>query len=259
MSEFDRLLDEAQARALVGWDLSFGGRIRTTATPWNFEQAVERHARRSPDLLDMGTGGGEWLSRLPFRPARTVATEGWAPNVPVARERLGPLGIEVVEVEGAEDNAAQVQGEPQERLPFPDASFHLVVNRHESFVANEVRRILAPGGCFVTQQVASDFNADGYALLGLPMPQLPRWQLDAATDQLVRAGLHVEHGEEGAELLSFADIGAFAWYLRQVPYVCPEFRIDTCREALRRLHSRIEGDGPLAMRQKLFWLVARRT
>lgn len=252
---FEQLLRDADATPLVGWDLSCDGRITPTATPWNFEAAVERHARRSPDMLDMGTGGGEWLSRLAHRPARTVATEGWAPNVAVARERLALLGVEVVEVEGADDNATQGE-EQQARLPFADASFHLVVNRHESFVASDVHRILVAGGRFVTQQVASDFNADCYALLDLPMPGVPRWQLDTAVDQLTRAGLVIEQGEEGAELLSFDDIGAFAWYLKHVPYVCPEFTIDGCRVALQRLHARIQESGPLAMRQKLFWLEA---
>ncbi|MGJ7607982.1 class I SAM-dependent methyltransferase [Variovorax sp. LT1R20] len=256
MSGFEQLLRDADARPLVGWDLSCDGRITTTATPWNFEAAVERHARQSPDMLDMGTGGGEWLSQLEHRPPRTVATEGWAPNVAVARERLAPLGVEVVEVEGADDNAAQSEEQQQARLPFADASFHLIVNRHESFVASEVHRILAAGGRFVTQQVASDFNADCYALLGLRMPELPRWQLDTAVDQLVSAGLSVAHGEEGAELLSFDDIGAFAWYLKHVPYVCPEFTIDGCHDALAVLHRRIEALGPLTMRQKLFWVEA---
>ena len=258
---FDELLRQAQASLLVGWDLSFGGRITTAPPPWHFERTVEAHARRSPDLLDMGTGGGEWLSRLAFRPPRTVATEGWAPNVAVARERLAPLGVEVVEVEGADDNASQQDGAGQARLPhlpFADASFRLVVNRHESFVPSEVHRILAAGGRFVTQQVASDFNADCYALLGLSMPTQPRWKLDTAVAQLERAGFAVEDGAEGAELIAFADIDAFAWYLKQVPYVCPEFGVDACRPALEHLHRRIEGGELLSMRQKLFWLSALR-
>lgn len=239
--------------------MSCGGRIVTTPAPWHFEAEVDRLARRSPDLLDMGTGGGEWLSQLPYRPARTVATEGWAPNVGIARERLAPLGIEVVEVEGADDNALQTDdGSAQPRLPFGDASFHLVVNRHESFAAREVQRILAPGGHFLTQQVASDFNAGFHALLGLPWTEPPRWQLDTATAQLARAGLRVLQGEEGAEQLRFADVGAFAWYLLQVPYVCPDFRIDACRAALARLHARIAQGESLEVRQALFRLVAVR-
>ena len=55
----------------------------------------------------MGTGGGERLSRLPCRPALTVATEAWAPNVAVAARRLAALGIPVVHDEGAPDNVTR--------------------------------------------------------------------------------------------------------------------------------------------------------
>ena len=54
----------------------------------------------SADLLDMGVGGGEWLSARPRARGRTVATEAWAPNIEVARSRLAPLGISVVAVAG---------------------------------------------------------------------------------------------------------------------------------------------------------------
>jgi len=45
---------------------------------------------RLPDvtpLLDMATGGGEFLSSLVPLPPRTVATEGYPPNLEVARRR----------------------------------------------------------------------------------------------------------------------------------------------------------------------------
>src|SRR5687767_9421828 len=99
----DTLLAEAERRPLVGWDVSYDGRI-TTSRPWDFAAIVDAHTRGSPDLLDLGTGGGEWLSALPYRPPRTVAVEGWPPNVDVARRRLEPLGIPVLAFEGAPDN-----------------------------------------------------------------------------------------------------------------------------------------------------------
>lgn len=78
MTEFDALMEEAERRPLVGWDVGYDGRI-SSRLPWDFTAMVTDHARRSPDLLDLGTGGGEWLGDLPHRPARTVATEGWPP------------------------------------------------------------------------------------------------------------------------------------------------------------------------------------
>jgi hypothetical protein len=69
----------------------------------------------------MGTGGGEALSGLVPRPPRTVATEAWPPNVPVAARRLRPLDIPVVQDEGAAENFAQDAS--RGRLPFRDGAF----------------------------------------------------------------------------------------------------------------------------------------
>jgi hypothetical protein len=93
-------------------------------------------------MLDMGTGGGEALSGLPDRAPRTIATEAWPPNVPVAGRRLLPLGIPVIQDEAARDNMDQNGANDGGRLPFRDGSLDLVCNRHESFLALEVS---APG------------------------------------------------------------------------------------------------------------------
>ena len=170
-------------------------------------------------------------------------------------------GIEVVAVEGALDNGAQHDGDAHDDapLPFADGEFHLVVNRHESFVPAEVARVLARGGHFLTQQVASDFNADHHRLAGLaPAEPPPEWQLDIARRQLERAGFEILRAEAGAELLRFADVGAFAWYLKNVPYVCPGFTIEGTRDALAQLHRRQQAGEAIEVRQTLFWIEALR-
>lgn len=104
-SRLEELLAEAAAQPFSGWDFSWlGDRLITEGPGWDFEATVERYARATPDLLDMGTGGGEWLAGLTYRPSRTVATEGWPPNVAVAQRRLAPLGIEVFDAGGGPDN-----------------------------------------------------------------------------------------------------------------------------------------------------------
>ncbi|MGH6957348.1 MAG: class I SAM-dependent methyltransferase [Caulobacteraceae bacterium] len=254
MSDLASLLEDAERRPLVGWDFSYDGRIASRA-PWDFEAIADEEARRSPDLLDMGTGGGEWLSRRPFPKGRTVATEAWPPNVPVARARLAPLGVKVVAVEGAPDNADQAHAPSLPPLPFADGSFHLVTNRHESFVASEVTRILTPGGRFITQQIASDFAEPMRELLKAPkLPPAPAWTLAEARSQLERAGLEVLRVGDGAAEASFADVGALAWYLLHVPWTMPDFSIPEYRERLERLHA----TGPITVRQPMFWLSAQR-
>jgi SAM-dependent methyltransferase len=155
-AEFESLIAEAQSHPVRGWDFSWlGSRRFTSPPPWDYDSLVLRRARLAPDMLDLGTGGGEWLAALPFRPRRTVATEAWQPNVAVAQARLRPLGVAVVQVEGAPDNQEQPPDGKRGRLPFAAESFHLVTCRHEAFVAREIARILVAGGLFVTQQVGT--------------------------------------------------------------------------------------------------------
>lgn len=257
MANFADLMAEAQDRPFEGWDFSYDGRI-VTEEPWDFGGLVDAFAANSPDLLDLGTGGGEWLSAR-MLPKRTVATEGWAPNVPAARARLAPLGVEVVAVEGAPENVAQEEGAPGGGLPFPDGSFHLVVSRHESYLPAEVRRVLAPGGRFVTQQVASTIADDFRWLLGEAPPATARvWDLDFALSQLSRAGFVIEAREQGDQLMRFADVGAFAWYLKNLPFIIPDFRIDRMQGRLERLHRKTAGKG-IAARQPVFRITARKS
>ena len=220
--DLDALLDEARARPITGWDVRYDGRITREGPAWSFAALVSAAARASPDLLDMGTCG-EWLSQLANRPPRTVATEGWPPNIPVARARRAPPGITVVAVEGAPDNVAQASGLPGGALPFPDGDFHLVGNRHESYLPAEVWRILAPGGCFLTQQVGAPAADELHHLVGLhpPVPTGPGWTLAYATAQLARAGFVIEDAGAGDETMTFADVGALVWYLSRVPGLAP--------------------------------------
>ena len=268
-TELDHLLDEAERQPFAGWDFSWlAGRMSVSPLPWDFDAGLTARARTSPDLLDMGTGGGERLSRLPVLPARTVATEAWSPNVPIAARRLRPLGILVVQVDGAPDNIAQEPHDPNGRstvglggsLPFRSAMFHLVANRHESFVAAEVARILAPGGCFLTQQIASPWADDFYRLLDRPPPPTSpqRWDLSLAVAQVTAAGLTVVASAEGHERREFADVGALAWYLKAVAWGVPGFTVKGCRARLAQLHARIESDGPLVVRLPHFWLEAEK-
>ncbi len=118
MATFDELVREALDAPFSGWDFSWlAARSSAGPLPWSYRREVARRAAAGA-LLDMGTSGGERLSRLSPRPRLTVATEAWPPNVPVAATRLRPLGIPVVQDEGAPDNTGQT-GNDRGRLPFP--------------------------------------------------------------------------------------------------------------------------------------------
>jgi hypothetical protein len=71
-----------------------------------------------------------------------------------------------------------------------------VASRHESYAPSEVRRVLASGGTFVTQQVGGrDLEELNHALGGLPHTYR-EWNLAAATDELEQAGFEVLDGRE---------------------------------------------------------------
>lgn len=227
--------------------------MHVEAPPWDYDGIVCAHASSSPDLLDLGTGGGEWLAALPCRPARVVATEGYAPNVPVAERRLRPLGIELV-VADAPDNVAQAPGTTEPRLPFADGSFSLVVARHESYLPAEILRILRPGGVFVTQQVGEGNEDDVHRLLGRPIPKRTGWNAVFARRQLETAGLEVTRAEEAEVATAFADVGAFAWWLRMISFTVP-FELEDERERLIELH---DVEAPLVVRERRFLVEARK-
>lgn len=255
----DELLAEAAAQPFTGWDFSWlDGRMHVEPLPWDFTEILRELASESPDLLDMGTGGGEWLRSFGRWPKRTVATEAWPPNVAVAAAALRAVGIPVVNDEGAKDNMARDMEPPRGRLPFRTHSLSLISNRHEAFNAREVFRVLRPGGLFVTQQVDDGSFDDFHRMLGLEPPRHDRSWLPLALQQLHDAGLEVERSEHGVERYRFDDIGAIAWYLQAVPGAVPEFTISTYRDVLVSVDARIQQDGPVEVGQTRFWLRARK-
>ena len=77
----------------------------------------------------------------------------------MATERAGgggpaaPVGVLLVQNEGAPDNLDPEQHPGGGWLPFRAGAFDLVSNRYEAYRAEEVARMLRPGGSFITQQV----------------------------------------------------------------------------------------------------------
>jgi SAM-dependent methyltransferase len=254
MTTFEQLAAEALDAPFSGWDFSWlAARSSSEPAPWSYRREVAVRVPGASAMLDMGTGGGERLARLKHRPARTVATEGWPPNVPVAARRLRPLGVPVVQDEGAADNMAQDQA--RGRLPFRDGAFDLITNRHESFLAAELSRVLAPGGTFVTQQIDYHAADDWYRLLGLPVPDQPDSWLSLARRQLQDAGLVVQRAAAGEEREMFHDVAGVIYYLRAVSWVVPEYSFDRFAGRLRELHE-TPGAWPVLCRQRQFLVIA---
>ena len=255
MATFEELVAEALAAPVSGWDFSWltARSSSEDPLPWDYRAEVARYAAGARSLLDMGTGGGEWLASLTPHPPYTVATEGWPPHVPVAARRLRQAGIAVVQDEGSADNAAE--NPSRGRLPFRDGAFTLVINKHEAFVAAEVSRVLAPGGAFVSQQVDTRTYDGLYHVLGLPVPEQPASWLPLAERQLRDGGLTVHRAVAGEQLDRLADVAAIIYYLRLVSWAVPGITVERFAARLRELHD-TPAAWPVTVRQRRFLVVA---
>ena len=153
-----------EEQPFTGWDFShLDGRLRGEREPWSYLDRAAELMRGSSSVVDLDTGGGEKLLGLREHwPARVLATEDYAPNFELARERLSPLGVEVVR------SAVSDTGP----MPFGEGEFDLVLNRHAQFNPSEVARVLSPGGTFLTQQVHGMWLWDLQAAFDAP-PSLP--------------------------------------------------------------------------------------
>jgi len=200
-------------------------------------------------LLDLGTGGGELLSSLGPLPEQTYVTEGYPPNATLARDRLKPLGIDVIRTY-AEDNTARHQSGA---LPFRTGALDMVIDRHESFVAREVHRVLKRGGVFLTQQVGSATFPELNEFLGAPKTKAV-WNLRVARRQITEAGLYATAGREAYLESRFKDVGAVVYLLLAVPWQLEGFSVNGYLDRLKELHKFIVLTGSFRVTRRPFYI-----
>ncbi|MBQ8654341.1 MAG: class I SAM-dependent methyltransferase [Clostridia bacterium] len=242
-------LEEESAAHMTGWDFShIAGRWEEDERlPWDYRRIVLDALSPDQRLLDMGTGGGEFLLTLGHPPALTTVTEAYPPNVLLCREKLEPLGISVAAV--TDDSA----------LPLPDEAFDLVINRHESYDPAEVRRILKPGGLFITQQVGQ-FNDREFAELllpGLPLP-FPGHGAEEQAERFRRAGFSILRTDEAFRPIRFLDVGALVWFARICEWEFEGFSVEKCFPRLMEAQRLLERHGSLEGSSHRFLIVARK-
>ena len=146
-SKLKEVWKKEEQATFKGWDFSYlENRWDDEELPWNYEVILKKYLKPDYKLLDMGTGGGEFLLSLNHPYSNTSVTEKWIPNVKLCKQKLEPIGIQVKQVFNDSE------------LPFEDNTFDIIINRHESFDIKEVERILKPEGIFITQQVGGKNN-----------------------------------------------------------------------------------------------------
>ncbi|WP_244444747.1 class I SAM-dependent methyltransferase [Paenibacillus camerounensis] len=240
-------LQEEQS-SFRGWDFSaLSGRMEEEQLPWNYEAAVRAYIRGTTgNLLDMGTGGGEFLLSLSPPKGRTYATEAYPPNVELCRKLLPPHGIELRPVFSDEE------------LPFAENSFELVMNRHEAFSVREVHRILKPGGVFITQQVGGKNNRglSAFLLGDDAAPADDTFCLEPVCSELRSCGFAITEAAEAFPLLRFRDAGALVYFAKIIEWEFPGFSVEKCYDRLLQLQQQLEREGYIGSMEHRFMITA---
>lgn len=238
-----------EKQGFEGWDFSWlNGRMLEEELPWDYKAAVLSYMNEDSVMLDMGTGGGEFLLSLAPAPGKTFATENYLPNYELCAAKLPPRGIEVRRTEN------------EEEMPFEDGMFDLVINRHESFSPKEVHRILKPGGVFITQQVGGMNNREmSRFLLGEDaMITDIDFHMERTAGELELAGFEVLERQEYYPLLKFYDIGALVYFAKIIEWEFPGFSVDRCFGKLCVLQEQLESDGYIRGEEHRFFILARK-
>lgn len=248
MRSFEELIAEGESVPVEGWDFSwFAGRATEQRPSWGYARLIGERMAGVDAGLDVQTGGGEVLATIPKPPPLLAATESWEPNLAVARRNLAPLGATVHHV-GDEDP-----------LPFPDATFGLVVSRHPVVTRfDEIARVLAPGGSYLSQQVGMGSMHELTAAMIGEFEDSPGRSPERIAGQAEAAGLTVVDLRPEDLRAEFFDIGAVVHFLRKVIWTVPEFSVERYRPQLLALHERIEREGAFVATTRRFLIEARK-
>lgn len=243
-------LHEEEIAHIHGWDFSHihGKFEEERDLPWKYEEIVRRYLRPEMRLLDIDTGGGEFLLSLGHPCNNLAATENYPPNVELCKSKLLSLGIDFQQADGSGP------------LPFQDQSFDMVINRHGSFHAGEIARVLKTGGFFITEQVGAENDRELVELLLKDVPQLPfpNQYLEIARKAFEDAGISAIEASEVFRPIKFWDVGALVWFARIIEWEFPGFNVKDCLENLYRAQELLETKGVIEGKIHRFLLVGRK-
>ena len=234
-----------KARNFTGWSFPKDGwRLLGPPLPWDYGRLVRDTASAAGSVLDMGTGGGDFLAGISSSlPECTVATEEWRVNVPVAKKRLREIGIETV-------HCRSVQ------LPFKDASLDLVINRHEELDPKEVARVIRPGGRIITQQVdRNDWKElrTYFSNVGDFGDHRRRY-----AEGFEAAGLRISENLSHDYKVAYSNLGEFVFMLAVTPWTLPGFSLERDIEALLALEKGCGTRNGLELTESRYLLIAHK-
>ncbi len=229
-----------------GWDFShLDGRWESSDLRWDYKRIILSAINPSDNLLDMGTGDGQFLLSLNHPHKNTSITESYPPNLEICKEKLSPLGIDV----------RQIFTETE--IPFDDNTFDVVINRHETFDIKEVRRVLKNNGLFITQQVGGKNNQIlSKKLIKNFQSKFRYFTLEHTIARLMRNRFEVFLSDEQLAPLKFFDVGAVVYCAKAIKWEFPNFSVNSCFKELVSLQEELDEKGYIESIEHRFIIVA---
>lgn len=178
--------EEENIAHIHGRDFSHiaGRYTEETDLPRDYRQIIQSRLKPEMKLLDVDTGGGELLLSLHHPHENTGAAEAYPPNVALCRETQLPLRTDFR------------TGDGKDVLPFEDAAFDMIIDRHGDFHVQDIRRMLKDDGIFITEQVGAENDRELVELLlGKTELPFPEQYLEIACRKVRDAGF--ESGRTG--------------------------------------------------------------
>lgn len=227
---------EEKSARIQGWDFShIKDRYRNSELPWDYEHILRSYLKDEYSLLDIDTGGGEFLLSLNHPADKTSATEGYLPNVELCKKILLPLGVDFK------------QADDYKNLPFDDSSFDIIINRHGNYDVNEIYRLLKNNGVFITEQVGEDNERD---LVELLVPGTPKkfHGLNLAEQQtrFISNGFSILYSDEAFPAIEFFDVGALVWFAKIIEWEFCGFSVDEHFNNLLNAQRILESNGSIS-------------
>ena len=215
---------------------------------WDFRKIIQNYLNINHDLklLDIDTGGGEFLLSLEHPYKNTYATEAYPPNVELCRKKLIPLGIHFYECSG---NA---------NLPFNDNEFDIIINRQGDYNIKELKRVLKKDGIFLTQQVGENNDREivSYLLPNAPK-SFPGYNLKNQEELFKKEGFEIISGMENYKSIKFFDIEALIWFAKIIEWEFPNFSVDNCFNNLLNTKNLIDKQGFIEGKVHRFLIIAK--
>ncbi len=161
-------------------------------------------------VLDIGTGGGEKLITLAGSFGSAIGVDADPAMIETARDNVSSELADTIEFTVGDAN----------NLPFDDATFDAVLNRHSVVNPAETVRVLRPGGLFINQNVGPmnlQNLIDPWRHMGSMDLQDPR----ELADEFVALGCEIEEFREYNVDYAFLDEASLLFQIKAMPMPVP--------------------------------------